>query len=96
LILLQDVRVVLIYFYPFCGVIFSAYANPSHAHSAFTLPPNYNPANFKRVKAIYDFEARTSSEISFKAGDVFVLISEDPSGWWVGEKDGKMGTSVRR
>ena len=43
-----------------------------------------------KVKALYDFVARTENEISFKKGDIVKVLDQD-EGWWLGELDGKEG-----
>jgi hypothetical protein len=39
----------------------------------------------KRVKALYDYNAQEENELTFKAGDVIIVIVEDDSGWWQGK-----------
>jgi len=43
------------------------------------------------VKALYDYDAQTDDELSFKEGDTIVIIQKDPGGWWEGEMNGKRG-----
>jgi hypothetical protein len=38
----------------------------------------------KQVKALYDYKAADSSELSFRKGDVISVIHVDESGWWQG------------
>eukprot|EP00753_Platysulcus_tardus_P010382 PLAT2617.1.p1 GENE.PLAT2617.1~~PLAT2617.1.p1 ORF type:complete len:554 (+),score=174.90 PLAT2617.1:151-1662(+) len=47
----------------------------------------------KRVpaKALFDFPAEQDGDLGFSAGDYLWVLSQDPSGWWKGEKDGKSG-----
>ncbi|OBZ74901.1 hypothetical protein A0H81_05169 [Grifola frondosa] len=45
----------------------------------------------KRVVALHDFAAASSDELSFKAGDQIVVVSEVLNGWWMGELAGKRG-----
>ena len=45
------------------------------------------------VRAQYDYTAAEASELSFRAGDVIQVLSEDPSGWWEGRlKNGEQGS----
>lgn len=45
-----------------------------------------------KMRALYSFNARKSTELSFKKGDVLVLLWRDAkNGWWKGEIDGKQG-----
>ncbi|XP_061409672.1 unconventional myosin-Ie-like [Lethenteron reissneri] len=48
-------------------------------------------AAFPRCRAIYQYDAQDTDEISFSIGEVFDLTREDPSGWWTGCIRGKEG-----
>ena len=39
----------------------------------------------ERMVANFDFEAATTQELSFKAGDTIKIVHEDDSGWWTGQ-----------
>jgi len=58
-------------------------------------PPADKPAPpqaaTRRAKALYEYAAIEDVELSFKAGDVITVISEDSSGWWEGSLNGKVG-----
>jgi hypothetical protein len=43
------------------------------------------------VTALYDYDATTEDELSFKEGDQIVVIQKDQGGWWEGELRGKRG-----
>lgn len=43
------------------------------------------------VTALYDYDAGTADELSFKEGDQIVVIQKDNGGWWEGELRGKRG-----
>lgn len=43
------------------------------------------------VTALYDYDAATDDELSFKEGDVIVVVQKDSGGWWEGELRGKRG-----
>lgn len=43
------------------------------------------------AKALYDYEAKTPQEISIKVGDIFNVLNQHESGWWVIEYNGKKG-----
>jgi len=44
------------------------------------------------VKALYDYNAQDTKDLSFKEGDYIRLIDKsNPSGWWEGELNGKRG-----
>ena len=52
-----------------------------------TPPPKPN----RVVQALYSLDSAEAGELSFKEGDRIEVIREDPSGWWEGKLDGKMG-----
>eukprot|EP01133_Synstelium_polycarpum_P004330 gene4330-5057_t len=57
-------------------------------------PPQANkPAAPTRptVKALYDYDAASQDELSFKEGDQIAIIQKDNGGWWEGELKGKRG-----
>ena len=43
------------------------------------------------ARALYDFEATTSEDLSFKKGDVIPIIYKGDDGWWHGEHEQKFG-----
>uniref|UniRef100_A0AC34RG17 Uncharacterized protein n=1 Tax=Panagrolaimus sp. JU765 TaxID=591449 RepID=A0AC34RG17_9BILA len=50
------------------------------------------PKNIKpQVRALYDYDARDTDELTFKEGQFIELVSEDPSGWWQGKIGPKTG-----
>lgn len=43
--------------------------------------------------ALWDYEGETSAELSFKEGDILVLLEKlEEGGWWVGELNGRSGS----
>eukprot|EP00824_Muranothrix_gubernata_P000410 TRINITY_DN10471_c1_g1_i1.p1 TRINITY_DN10471_c1_g1~~TRINITY_DN10471_c1_g1_i1.p1 ORF type:complete len:916 (+),score=261.63 TRINITY_DN10471_c1_g1_i1:394-2748(+) len=67
---------------------------PSMAAKPAPIPPR--PAAPQRpqqvrAKALWTFEATQNGDLAFKEGDVIIVVKQDASGWWVGEKDGKQG-----
>lgn len=49
------------------------------------------PAQKKIAVALHDFNAGSSDELSFKAGDQISVQNEVLDGWWMGELNGKTG-----
>jgi len=48
-------------------------------------------APIDRVKALFEYEAKEDNELSFHIGDVIDVFKKDPSGWWTGELNGRIG-----
>jgi len=44
-----------------------------------------------KVRGIYDYNATAETELSFKTGDILVVVDQDDSGWWYCELNGKQG-----
>eukprot|EP01113_Clastostelium_recurvatum_P037031 TRINITY_DN5374_c0_g1_i1.p1 TRINITY_DN5374_c0_g1~~TRINITY_DN5374_c0_g1_i1.p1 ORF type:complete len:949 (+),score=267.77 TRINITY_DN5374_c0_g1_i1:1229-4075(+) len=56
--------------------------------------PSHAPAGttFKgQAKAIQDHQAKHVSQLHFQKGDIINIVDKFPTGWWKGEKDGKIG-----
>eukprot|EP01095_Lingulamoeba_sp_RSL-Kostka_P004491 TRINITY_DN15737_c0_g1_i2.p1 TRINITY_DN15737_c0_g1~~TRINITY_DN15737_c0_g1_i2.p1 ORF type:complete len:283 (+),score=96.72 TRINITY_DN15737_c0_g1_i2:603-1451(+) len=53
--------------------------------------PQEKPAGIGKCRALYDYQQSDSNELSFSAGDVITILQKDPSGWWQGELDGRIG-----
>ena len=41
-----------------------------------------------KVRALYDYQAQDTDEISLIEGEIIELIKEDDSGWWTGRTTG--------
>lgn len=54
-------------------------------------PPPAPKPNMPLCKAVYDYDATDTDELTFKEGDVIEIIKEDPSGWWRGRLKGREG-----
>uniref|UniRef100_A0A8C4R7U3 Myosin IE n=1 Tax=Eptatretus burgeri TaxID=7764 RepID=A0A8C4R7U3_EPTBU len=44
-----------------------------------------------QCRAMYAYDAQDTDELSFNAKEIIEIISEDPSGWWMGRLRGKKG-----
>jgi len=51
----------------------------------------YAETEIVEAVAIYDFEGRSSQELSFKKDDVLILYSKRYPDWWDGAHNGKEG-----
>lgn len=45
----------------------------------------------KLMQCLHDYDATDPLELSFREGDVIVVIQENSTGWWKGELDGVVG-----
>ena len=41
--------------------------------------------------ALFPYAAENSQEIDLNSGDVITVLQEDPSGWWTGSINGRVG-----
>ncbi|CAM9738658.1 unnamed protein product, partial [Sphacelaria rigidula] len=41
-----------------------------------------------RAKVLYNYTASDNTELSLVEGEVLTVVTQDPSGWWTGEKGG--------
>ena len=49
------------------------------------------PANGKFVRALYPLNTGNAEELILQEGDMIEVLHEDPSGWWEGRLNGKVG-----
>ncbi|CAF1255168.1 unnamed protein product [Rotaria sp. Silwood1] len=54
-------------------------------------PAAAKPMKQKKLRALYDFQARSADELSFFADNELILIENSDETWWKAELDGKIG-----
>ncbi|KIH63777.1 SH3 domain protein [Ancylostoma duodenale] len=52
----------------------------------YVTPISAETANQNTATALFDYEAGQSDELSFKAGDVIVIVDKKDADWWAGHK----------
>eukprot|EP00300_Choanocystis_sp_HF-7_P024389 c2582_g1_i1.p1 GENE.c2582_g1_i1~~c2582_g1_i1.p1 ORF type:complete len:421 (+),score=129.33 c2582_g1_i1:30-1265(+) len=62
-----------------------------HNNDNNKYPPQPVLTGGKRVRALYEFESTNEDELSFREGDVMVVLEECEEGWWRASLNGKEG-----
>ena len=53
-------------------------------------PPRPKPA-VPQCRALYDYDAQDTDELTIRAGDIITIVNKDNAGWWQGKLRGKSG-----
>lgn len=59
--------------------------------SARAPAPVTQPTGIGKCTALYDYDGQGDQELTFRQGDIIVILEKDESGWWQGELNGKIG-----
>ncbi|XP_076456923.1 arf-GAP with SH3 domain, ANK repeat and PH domain-containing protein 2-like [Babylonia areolata] len=62
-------------------------SQPEISHTAFPVPPQRTKMKKgrRRCKALYDCEADNDDELTFKEGEIIIILEEVEEEWWEGE-----------
>jgi len=63
----------------------------AHSVSAPQSAASVTPAYISRARGLFDYQAQEDNEISFKKGEIIMVMLKHESGWWQGELNGKIG-----
>lgn len=74
-----------------CGVQSSAQGDSNVRNSADEPDQPPTPSVVKKVRAMYDLSSSEPDELSFKKGDVIVVLEQVYRDWWRGTLYGKVG-----
>ncbi len=72
------------------------FADRSERTSGMYTPEDYTTSHavdhIAQCRALYDYVGKDEHELDFFAGDIILIIEKDfETGWWTGEKDGRIG-----
>ena len=74
------------------GIVSPSVAAPlPNAAAPEVPPPRRKPPQRKEVRALYDYDAQESDELSFKENDIIEMLDDLGTDWWNGKLNGKTG-----
>lgn len=69
----------------------SSYSRSAHSAKK-RLGSKPSASNYvAKARALYNYEAMRKDDLSFKEADIIYVVNKRPSGWWLGELNGKVG-----
>ena len=51
----------------------------------------YFSRGISQCRGLFDYNPDDPNELTFKQGDIITVLQKDPSGWWQGELNGRIG-----
>jgi len=63
----------------------------SSSSSTTSSPPSPSDDGILFAEALFDYQANSDAELSFRAGVFLSILDQDSSGWWYAELDGHRG-----
>lgn len=74
------------------GLFPGNYVEPVQQAQQPSLPAKQEASKQQKARAIYDYAAQETNELSFKEGDIITVVDKiTDSDWWMGELNGKKG-----
>ena len=65
--------------------------SPPSQSSTPTSTSSSSSSYIGKVRALFDYDAQSEHELSFKQGEIINIVEKDTSGWWNGELNGQFG-----